>query len=548
MAMLETKQLSFTYPDQKQPALDNVSLSVEPGEFVILCGQSGSGKSTLLRLIKREIAPHGKKEGDLFYKGQPLEKTPPLKVSKKIGFVFQDPENQIVMDQVFDELIFGMQNIGMETDEMRKRIAEITHFFGIHHLLKKETHVLSGGQMQMINLASILLMEPEILLLDEPTAHLDPIAAKDFLHIVGRMNREFGMTVIMVEHRLEDVLSFADRLIVLEEGRILKDGPVRQVINQLSDEKNHTFSYLPAPVQLYFHYSTNKQVEEIPLTIREGKKWVQQLNVRLREIPKKSVSRKQTIYSLENVDFRYEKRGDNILKACHLSVQEGEWLAIVGANGTGKSTLLKVMAGILRPQRGWVKVNGKMLRGTIPEIGYVPQNPKLLFSSDTIYEELSNQIPINNRDKGRKKLTELITFFNLESLLNRHPYDISGGEMQKVAIASVLLSSPKILLLDEPTRGLDPTAKRELGTLLKKLQEQNMTIVTITHDIEYAASFADRCAMMFQGAITVQSPTEEFFKGNHFYTTMINRMTRGSNVPEVITVEEAKEKWDLEEE
>ncbi|WAA09585.1 ABC transporter ATP-binding protein [Fervidibacillus albus] len=539
MAILETRQLSFTYPEQRRPALDNLTLQIEPGEFVVLCGHSGSGKSTLLRLMKREIAPHGKKRGNVFYKGTALENIPPLEAAKKIGFVFQDPENQIVMDRVFEELIFGMQNIGMETGEMRKRLAEVAHFFGIHHLLEKKIHFLSGGQKQMINLASVLLMEPEILLLDEPTAQLDPIAAKDFLHIVGRMNREFGMTVVMVEHRLEEVLSIADRIILLDEGKIVKNGAVRQVIMEISKEKHETFSYLPSPVQLFFRFSTNEKVDHIPLTVREGKRWVGELDISLRktETGQTKEKEKKPFYSIENVYYRYEKRSEQILKACHLTVEEGEWLAIVGANGTGKSTLLKVMAGILTPQRGSVK------QGTVPHIGYVPQNPKPLFSFDTIREELYSQIATDNREIGERRLNELVSFFNLHHLLDRHPYDVSGGEMQKVALASVLLSSPNILLLDEPTRGLDPKTKRELGEMLKTLQKQNLTLVMVTHDIEFAALFVDRCAMMFQGSITVQLPTEQFFKGNHFYTTMINRMTRGSHVPEVITVEEAKRKW-----
>lgn len=545
MALLATENLTFYYPDETEAALKNMNLSIEPGEFIVLCGPSGSGKSTLLRLLKQEIAPYGILEGEIFYNGKPLTEMEPQVRAKKIGMVFQDPENQMVMDCVFDELIFGLENIGLSTATMRKKLAEMVHFFSISHLLEQKVHYLSGGQKQMVNLVSILLMEPTVLLLDEPTAQLDPVSAKDFLQMVKQMNEEFGITVIIAEHRLEEVFPLADRVIVLEGGAISVEGKPKEVIYELR-KNEQMVDYLPSSARLFIQFDYTNDVEKIPLTVKEGKQWINELHIPADQADTDESLLKETedVLSLKNVHFQYEKTSEKILNGLNLTVHKGNWLAIVGANGTGKSTLLKVMAGLELPQKGTVKYNGKRVKKPNPlQIGYLPQNPKLLFMHDTIrdhFYDMLERLPIEN---GEPTLQQLVSFFNLEPLLERHPYDISGGEMQKVALATVLLTEPNILLLDEPTKGLDPVMKKQLGEQLKHLQNSGLTIIIVTHDIEFAAVYADDCGMMFQGEITVTSPTNEFFRGNSFYTTVINRITRDSTVPEVLTVEEAKQKW-----
>jgi len=543
MAILETKQLTFTYPDQTNSSLKDISFSVNEGEFIVLCGPSGSGKSTLLRQFKREVTPHGLMSGEIFFRGEPIKEVAPLKLAKEIGMVFQDPENQMVMDRVFEELIFGLENIGITTEEMRKRVAEMVHYFGISHLLNKKIHELSGGQKQTVNLASVLLMEPKLLLLDEPTAQLDPVATKEFIELLKRMNDEFGITVIITEHRLEELLPIADRVIVLEEGQIIQEGSPRNVVSFLKNHKNkRMFSYLPSPSRLYLAYSNDISSEQLPLTVKEGKRWVRNLTIQPSSTVETHVQPRHEILSLKDVDFQYDKHTDKVLDRLSLNVYEGEWLAIVGANGTGKSTLLKVMALLESPQRGSVILNKKKMKKPNPEIiGYLPQNPKLTFIHDTVRAEL-NDLAVKMKVESIF-VKELITYFHLDELLDRHPYDLSGGEMQKVALAGVLLTSPKILLLDEPTKGLDPESKKELGNWLKNLQEQGLTIVMVCHDIEFAATYSTRCAMMFQGNITVSSSAQDFFKGNTFYTTVVSRITRDSNVPEILTVEEAKTRW-----
>ncbi|MED3644915.1 energy-coupling factor transporter ATPase [Caldifermentibacillus hisashii] len=549
MAILETVKVSFTYPDQLLPALNQVSFSVEPGEFIVICGPSGSGKSTLLRMVKQEIAPYGERSGEIFYNGKKLTEYEPVKIAKEIGMVFQDPENQIVMDRVFEELIFGLENIGMPTETMRTKLAEMVHFFGINHLLDKKIHLLSGGQKQIVNLASVLLMEPRILLLDEPTAQLDPVAAKDFLHMVKQMNDEFGITVLIVEHRLEEVFPLADRVFVFDHGSLKISGPPKDVIAKVWQEQYRPlFPYLPSTALLYLEHADNLQIADIPLTVKEGRKWASQLKTHQSDTSFKkqeNYNEKQNpILQVKNIYFQYEKTGKKILQSLSLTINEGEWLTIVGANGTGKSTLLKVMAGLESPQRGKLIYNGKKYSKPIStDIAYLPQNPKLLFIQDTVRGELIETAQQFHLENYEEKINFLVELLGIQSILDRHPYDVSGGEMQKSALACVLLPQPKILLLDEPTKGLDPEMKVALGKWLKSMQSRGLTIVMVTHDIEFAARFSDRSAMMFQGEITVTTSTKDFFKGNAFYTTVVNRMTRDGNIPEVVTVEEAEEKW-----
>ncbi|MGM0877214.1 MAG: ABC transporter ATP-binding protein [Bacillota bacterium] len=545
MAFLEAKHVSFTYPEEKQSVLKDVSFTVEQGEFIVLCGPSGSGKSTLLRLMKREIAPHGTILGGFSLENQPLSTASPEQIAKDVGMVFQDPENQIVMDNVLEELIFGMENMGASTEEMRKRVAEIVHFFGLEGLLERKTHELSGGQKQLVNLASVLLLEPKLLLLDEPTAQLDPVAAREFIGMLQTMNEEFGITVIIAEHRLEELFGIADRTIVLDKGEIIAFDTPRRVIYSLGFDSNHAmYSYLPSSAILYLEHSSSRISDQIPLSVKEGKNWLKKHRIEAVETVQLNLDYQEELLKLNKVDFQYSKFTEKILNALCLTIYKGEWLSIVGANGTGKSTLLKIIAGLEKAQRGSVIYKGKKLKKQLPtEIGYLPQNPKLFFIQDTIEAELREIITLHQVDSGGERMDELLNIFQIEDLKNRHPYDVSGGEIQKAALAGVLLPKPKLLLVDEPTKGLDPEAKQRFGDLLKSLQEQGLTIVMVTHDIEFAAKYASRCAMMFQGSITIEAPSKSFFQGNAFYTTVINRMTRGSDVPDVLTVKEARRSW-----
>lgn len=546
MEIISINELSFRYPEMEQWVLRDISLQIKEGEFVVLAGQSGCGKTTLLRLLKKELEPVGERYGNIMYLGKKIEEWDERTLIEEIGFVFQDPNNQIVMDEVMQEIVLGMENLGYSHNEMKKRVAELVHFFGLENLLQSKTSDLSGGQKQMINLLSVLLLKPRVLLLDEPTSQLDPVAAKELLDMLKRLNEELGVTIILVEHRLEELFVLADRILFMKNGTIEYDSSSRDVIYTLFENQDKRFlAYIPSISQLYLEKERNPIPDNIPLTVKECRHWLStlpklQTNV---DTEKKSPRTKKSILSLQNVFFRYEKNGAQILKKLSLTVHQGEFFAIVGGNGSGKSTLLKVCTGIVKAQRGNVKLFGKDInqlksKDKIGKIAYLPQNPRAFFIHDTIEKEMIETIQRLEIVDGMKKIDYLLDLFQITHLRSRHPYDCSGGEMQKAALACMLLSNPDILFIDEPTKGFDPNSKLNFGELLHELHEKGLTIVMVTHDIEFAAKYADRCAMMFDGNISVEGTPDELFKGSYFYTTIINRATR-----DALTLEEALAKW-----
>lgn len=536
MAVISIKNLSFTYPDADEPAVNNLSLEVEKGQFIVLFGASGSGKSTLLRLLKKEIQPHGEVLGEILINGQPLNNKEEL--ANEVGFVFQDPENQVVADDVLHELVFGLENIGLPTGEMRNRLAEMVHYFGAEGLLIRKTSELSGGKKQQINLASVLLMQPDILLLDEPTAQLDPVSAREFLDMLSRLNEEFGMTIILAEHRLEEVFTLADQIIMMEKGRILHKGNPRHVLVKLW---NTPFQdYVPSIPSLFLRLNSEGS---LPLTVREGRNWIQHYTV-TRKQTKFFPEKKEEILGGKEISFYYEKKAELVLDELHFSLKKGEIYALLGGNGSGKSTLLKLLAGIMKPQSGKVFLEGRSLKAwknheIVKKIAYLPQNPRLFFIQDSIEKEIQQTM----RQWGisdEKQVRHLLEKFGVAHLKNHHPYDLSGGEIQKAALICLLMRKPEILLLDEPTKGLDPISKHKLAKVLLELNQEGMTIVMSTHDVEFTALYASRCGMMFQGQITSEEIPENFFNGNFFYSTMIQRLFRHIPDNRILTVEEAE--------
>ncbi|MFD2042935.1 ABC transporter ATP-binding protein [Ornithinibacillus salinisoli] len=535
MEILSAKNITFNYAGSQHKVLDGVEFSVEKGDFLLVCGPSGSGKSTLLRLLKEDVAPHGKLNGSILYNGAPINEYDRLKVTQEIGMVFQDPENQIVMELVLDELLFGMENMGFTTEQMRKKLAEMVHFFGLSDLVGKKTDKLSGGQKQLINLASVLLLEPTILLLDEPTAQLDPIAAKEFIYSLKRLNEEFGITVIMVEHRLEELFAIANRVIVLDEGKIVVDSDPKEAIYRMHANMRH---YLPSTALLYLDISNDFQQEKIPLSVKATKQWLSTQNIAFSQGQDETLPYKEPLVELKGIDYQYSKHEAPVLYNLSFSINRGEWMALVGANGTGKTTLLNIFGGMIKPQHGSITYNGKKVRKIdSTQIGYLPQNPKIFFVQDTVRKEYQ-QIALTYQKK-EKEITYLVEKFQLNDLLDRHPYDLSGGELQKAALVGILLSKPSLLLVDEPTKGMDPDFKKEFGTLMQGLVADGLTILMVTHDIEFAASYTTRCSMIFQGNITVTEPTKQFFRGNTYYTTAMNRIMRDIQALPPVTLEEA---------
>ena len=533
MEILKVENMSFTYPQCGGEALSDISFSAERGEFIVLCGATGSGKSTLLRMLKRELSPLGERKGEVYYKGRRLSELEDRESASAIGFVMQSPEQQIVTDKVWHELAFGLENLGIPKSDIARRVAEMASYFGIGPWYGRDTAELSGGQKQLLNLAAVLVMQPELLILDEPTAQLDPIAAADFIATLKRLNQDFGLTIIIAEHRLEDVIPTGDRLMVMEKGKLIADGRPEQVISGLRD-RHDILCGMPAAARL----STELGAEgECPLTVRAGREFIEQgYWNEVRSLPAAEIQQQgETALEFRDVYFRYTRDSKDILRGLDLKVFCGEIFCILGGNGSGKTTSLKAAAGLIKAYSGSIKVFGKKLKEYKNRSLYrnclamLPQDVQTVFLKNTVREEL---------EECGAKAAELP--YDISHLLDKHPYDLSGGEQQLTALAKVLAAEPKLLLLDEPTKGLDASAKRNIISVLKQLKNDGMTIVTVTHDVEFAAMCADRCAMFFDGGIVSSGAPDEFFSENSFYTTAASRMTRGY-YDKAVTVEAAAE-------
>ncbi|MBP5166593.1 MAG: ATP-binding cassette domain-containing protein [Oscillospiraceae bacterium] len=529
MPLLKTEGFCFAYPEQPENALNDVSLTLEKGEFVVLCGPSGCGKTTLLRQFKSAIAPHGRRSGKVLFDGAPIEALDQSAQTTRIGFVQQNPENQVVTDKVWHELAFGLESLGFDTPSIRRRVAEMASFFGIQTWYYKNVTELSGGQMQLLNLASVMVMQPELLILDEPTSQLDPIAAGEFLATVGKINRELGTTILLTEHRLEEAFPLASRVVVMDRGSVISEGTPQQVGLALRDRGHAMFLAMPTAMRVWAAVENDA---ECPVTVREGRDWLAELSSArpLSELPPEPVfpHGEEKVIEADGVWFKYEKDLPDVVKGLTLTVKKGEFLALLGGNGTGKTTSLKLLAGLMKPYRGSVRCSGS--------VGVLPQNPQTLFVKKTVREDLLELLP--KKDPQREQKAARVTALcRLEELLDRHPYDLSGGEQQRAALAKTLLLDPDILMLDEPTKGLDAEFKQVFAEILTVLLRRGVTVVMVSHDVEFCAKYAHRCALFFDGDIVAEGTPRRFFSGNSFYTTSSNRMARDM-LPEAITAED----------
>lgn len=533
MEILSIKNLSFTYSDRTEKAIDDLSLSVQKGDFTIICGRSGCGKTTLLRLIKKELAPNGSLTGDIFYKGKRLSDMSDRDSAQKIGFVLQDPEKQIVTDRVWYELAFGLESLGVKSDKIRTKVAEIAQFFGIDRLMDRSVDSLSGGEKQLVCIASVMVMSPEILLLDEPISRLDPIAASNLVSILTRINRELGTTVIVAEHKLDELFSFADSAAVLDGGRLLSFGAPRDVCAHLAKCDSDFFIAVPSAARIAACLC-ERPISALPMTIREGQVFMADYpHASLSNTVAQNVSNDIAI-SAKHVYFRYEKEGRDVLRDLSFDVRVGEICSIVGGNGTGKSTLLKNLSGIERSLRGKIEIFGKDIK-KYPKsalchhnIAYLPQSISAVFTSETVREELFDicAAMCYSKDDTAHEVESIAKKLSIDKLLDVHPYDLSGGEMHKAALAKILLTRPRILLLDEPTSGIDAITKSVLGKILKDIRSEGVTVVIVTHDLEFAAETSDRCGLFFGGNIVSFDEPHTFFSQNAFYTTEASRISR----------------------
>lgn len=535
MESIRVKNLSFTYAGRDEKVLEDIDFTVKKGEFVLLMGESGCGKTTLLRLLKSSLSPWGKMEGEVYFNEKLLSDCSPMEQALGIGFVFQNPESQIVTDKVWHEMSFGLENLGFKQDEIRARISEMASFFGIESWFYKNVTELSGGQKQILNLASVMVMQPDVLILDEPTSQLDPICAGEFLGTLEKINRELGTTVIITEHRLEDVFPLSDRVIVMDGGKIIVNTAPKDAGKILKENNHPMCRALPTPVRVH------GEIENLlpcPMTVREGREWLEEyskgsvINPSLIPEDNPPSETEETLIELKNVWFRYEKESPYVIKNLNMKVKKGELFAITGGNGTGKTTALSIVSGLTTPQRGDVIIKGEKI-SKIQSLydgllACLPQNPQRLFLKNTVFLDLEDVFRDGNfsKEEKEKKIQEITAICRLENLLESHPYDLSGGEQERAALAKVLLREPEILLLDEPTKGMDANFKEEFARILAKLKENGVTVLMVSHDIEFCAKYADRCALFFDGNIASEGRPREFFKGMNFYTTSANRMAR----------------------
>ena len=562
MEIIKFSNMNFTYPGCEKSALKDITFTVEDSEFVVLCGKSGCGKSTLLRHLKKNMMPYGKSDGNILYKGQEIRELSKRLCSSEVGFVGQNADNQIVTDKVWHELAFGLECLGIDNFTIKRRVAEMASFFGIQTWFRKSVNELSGGQKQLLNLASVMVMRPKLLILDEPTSQLDPISASEFIATLKKINSELGTTILISEHRLEELFPMADRVLMMEEGRlVINDSPKNAISRIQVGECKDMFYGLPAVSKIA---CANGAAKNCPLTVKDGRLWLTKLFGEPKTDEKEEKDQMFSVksfferknkqedtpaISMKEVYLRYDESETDVLRGVNIDVKQGEFLAVLGGNGVGKTTMLKILTKTVKKDSGIVKINGKNIDKLSDGemffhcISYLPQNPQALFTEITVYEELMEAFCYEklSDDEKDKCVCEMLREIELEHLKEFHPYDLSGGEQQRLALGKLLLLKPKILLLDEPTKGIDPFFKRKLADIFKKLCTQGVTILMVTHDIEFSAAYADRCALVFDGEIISCAEPREFFAGNSFYTTSANRLA-DAWFPQAITWEEVAEK------
>ena len=529
MAHFHIENLTFSYPNAFRDTLKDVSLTIERGSYTVLCGKSGSGKSTLLRHLKTVLTPHGNRSGRILFAGKPLQEVSLYDQSRRIGFVMQNPDDQIVTDKVWHELAFGLESLGVDQNTMRLRVAEMASYFGIQGWFHRDVADLSGGQKQLLNLASIMAMQPDMLILDEPTSQLDPIAASDFLNTVKKINIELGTTILITEHRLEDIFHSADKVIVMDQGRIIANSDPRTVGAMLWQEKNEMFAALPTPTRVFYESGAEGKC---PLTVREGRSWLtgtfENRSLKRTSPPeeKPMEADRHPALTVKEVWLRYAKDRPDVLKGVSFSVPQGCVFAVVGGNGTGKSTTMKAISGIAKFYRGSIEIFGKPLNKYKPGelfrncLSMLPQDPKSLFVKKTVREDLLEMC------REEAQIASVAALCDVSHLLDAHPYDLSGGEQQRCALAKVLLTKPKLLILDEPTKGIDSFFKLKFADILNRLKTSGITVIMVSHDVEFCADHADYVSMFFDGQIITTDRPQRFFGQNSFYTTAANRMSR----------------------
>ncbi len=610
--IIRFENVSFRYPNTTKKSLENISFSVKEGEFAVICGASGCGKSTLANHFKKALIPFGECEGDMYFYDKSIKDLDDMQSALRIGVVQQDTDAQTVTDKVYHELAFGLENVAFKNDEIYRRVTEMSEYFGLGKIFRKDVNSISGGERQIVALASVLAMHPDLLVLDEPTAQLDPIAAARFMDMLVRINQEFGTTVVVTEQRLEGIIPLADKIILMEGGRIYDICEPKALASAVAryDKDNNSaypvYRSLPASIRLYKEvgdmcsvpYGVNDvkdsenagrrdgrinptlrrkiyASESAPVNVSEGRRFLKNVVEILRsesenegaekksggyeskyeteddvqplEVKKELPERGKPDFAIKakDISFSYEKKKKThedtyIIKKLEIKIPENSIYAIMGSNGSGKTTLLKLLAGIYKPQKGSIKTTGK--------VTYLAQNPVSLFTEITVEDELAEIFATYERKEIKlpdaaiiEKVSEMLELLHLTDVRKHNPYDLSGGQKQRLALGKALLTEPDILLLDEPTKGLDAAYKAELARLLQEKQGQGMTVIIVSHDIEFVECVATHAALIFDKEIRVAGDKREFFMENRYYTTSARVLSRGI-VQDALNVEEIVER------
>ena len=534
MVDFKLNDVSFAFPGGKT-VLENINLQINSGEFVVLCGKSGSGKTTLLRLLKPALTPSGRLGGTIDFFGKSSKALSPFEAAAKIGFVMQNPETQTVTYKVRSELLFGLENLGLNAEDAALRVAETVALFSLEPIIESKISELSGGQKQLVNLASAVAMRPQALILDESTAQLDPVSAKRLLDAVLTLCREYGVTVIITEHRLEKLVEYADRLLVLENGVLVYDGSPKNINNDLLADGGFAGAAMPLYMRLHAGLSFPGSM---PVSLSEGKNELSSFlgdNIRYTRAERKPRAfSKETAVKICSVGYSYDAK-KYVLRDLDLDVKMGSFFAVLGANGAGKSTLLDLIAGLTECKKGRIEIFSKNIKkyakGELYKnnIALLPQKCEALFAGPTVFEDLENVLRSENcpKEERKKKIEQIARFCEIEALLSSHPYDVSGGELQRCALAAVLLKKPRLLLLDEPTKGMDAVFKKHFAAKIKELCKNGTTVIMVSHDTEFCSGYCDECALIFDGRVVLCKEAESFFDGNFYYTTSASRLTRG---------------------
>ena len=519
--MISYREVTYTYPGKQNAAIHQVSLDLAPKTFTLVVGSSGAGKSTFLRCMNG-LVPHfsgGEIQGRIRVNGQDPVSATPRWMSRHVGFVFQDPEAQFVVDRVEDEIAFALENEAVDPDEMQQTVAHILDLLGLSGLKNRRLETLSGGERQRVAIAAALALHPQILVLDEPTSQLDPASAEDVLLTLVRLNQEIGLTIVLAEHRLERVLPFVNQIVFLDENTpgVIAGSP-RQVLEQID---------LNAPL-----ITLGKALswKPLPLTVEEGKSCLSRSNIApdILEGARQPGPRMTVPYiSIQNLDYQYDQ--EQVLKSVNLEIFTGQIAVLMGPNGAGKTTLLRTSVGLLRPKIGQVFLAGediveKHVAEVCRDIGYLPQDPNALLFADTVREELLITLQNQELSEDDHPPEALLEWLGIADLADSYPRDLSVGQRQRVALAAIMITHPKALLLDEPTRGLDYSAKRELARLLKTWRNEDIAILLVTHDVELAAAVADRVVLMEAGKIIVDGEPANILRHSSIFSPQVAQL------------------------